>query len=126
MEVDTKLRIFGERLKQLRLEKGLNGVQLAEEFGVTKSAVSNWEVRDREPTLEMLVELANFFEVSVDYLIGKSDLKNSNYDTKSLAIDLIQRLIENNTIADADNIPKEIEEMIILAFKSDLKSSKKK
>lgn len=61
---------FGERLKELRLERGLGQVALAKELGVGKSVISLWEKGQCEPTLGNLIKMAAFFGVSIDYLAG--------------------------------------------------------
>ena len=64
---------FAERLKELRLERGLGQVQLAKELDVGKSVVSLWELGKCEPTLSKLIAMARFFGVSIDYLAGLED-----------------------------------------------------
>jgi hypothetical protein len=61
------------RLRELRLEKGLRLKDVAEAMGVTLRTISNYEAGIREPSLDMLVKLCKFFEVSSDYLLGLSD-----------------------------------------------------
>ena len=61
---------FGERLKELRLEKGLTQKQVANEIGNTQSAIVYWESNKQEPTISTLKKLCRFFNVSADYLIG--------------------------------------------------------
>ncbi len=61
------------RLKELRLEKGLNQIVLAKELQVSKGVISLWENGLREPTLSNLVTMATFFDVSLDYLVGLID-----------------------------------------------------
>ena len=61
---------FAENLKELRLEKGVGQVELAEKIGVSKGIISLWENGKREPTLSSLVALAKFFEISIDTLVG--------------------------------------------------------
>ena len=65
--------VFAERLKELRLERGLGQVQLAKELDVGKSVVSLWELGKCEPTLSKLIAMARFFCVSIDYLAGLED-----------------------------------------------------
>ena len=62
--------IFCERLKELRLERGLGQVGLAKELDVGKSVVGLWELGKCEPTLSKLIAMARFFGVSIDYLAG--------------------------------------------------------
>ena len=62
--------IFAEKLKELRIEKGIGQVELAKAINVSKGIISLWENGLREPKLSNLIELAIFFEVSLDYLVG--------------------------------------------------------
>ena len=65
-----KNNIFGKRLKELRIEKGIGQIQLAKDIGVGKSIISQWELNRCEPTLSNLIRLSNYFGVSIDYLAG--------------------------------------------------------
>ncbi|MDE6967160.1 MAG: helix-turn-helix domain-containing protein [Clostridia bacterium] len=62
--------VFAERFHSLRIEKGIGQIQLAKELDVGKSIISCWELGKSEPTLSKLIAIANFFEVSIDYLAG--------------------------------------------------------
>lgn len=62
--------VFCERLKELRIEKGVGQVELATKLNVSKGIISLWENGLREPKLSNLIILAKFFEVSIDYLVG--------------------------------------------------------
>lgn len=64
---------FGERLRNLRQEKGIGQIQLAKEIDVGKSIISLWELDKCEPTLSKLIALSNYFGVSIDYLAGLED-----------------------------------------------------
>lgn len=61
---------FGEKLKELRIEKGLTQFQLAREIGNSQSAVIYWETNKQEPSISALKKLCQFFDVSADYLLG--------------------------------------------------------
>lgn len=63
--------IFPQRLKELRLEKGLTQQQIADEIGVNRGSYSNWEKGKREPSFENLIKLADLLEVSLDSLFGR-------------------------------------------------------
>ncbi|MBQ7324048.1 MAG: helix-turn-helix transcriptional regulator [Clostridia bacterium] len=65
--------IFCERLKDLRIEKNIGQVELANEIKVSKGIISLWENGLREPKLGNLVALAKYFQVSIDYLAGLED-----------------------------------------------------
>lgn len=64
------IKIFSERFKELRLEKGIGQEQLAKELGVGKATISLWENGLREPKLYSLTTIAKYFDVSIDYLAG--------------------------------------------------------
>ena len=68
---EEQLRIeFGKRLKQLRKRKGLTAEQLGERIGVARTTIFGYETGARLPDLFTTKKLAEFFDVSVDYLIG--------------------------------------------------------
>ena len=67
------VKIFAERFKELRLEKGIGQEQLAKELGVGRATVSLWENGLREPKLYGLATIAQYFGVSIDYLAGLED-----------------------------------------------------
>lgn len=64
---------FSERLKELRTSKGLTMEQLAKEIDSTKGTISNYENKNKKPSLDMLIKLADYFDVSIDYLVGRTD-----------------------------------------------------
>lgn len=65
--------IFCERLRALRLSQNLTLEQLANELSLVKQTIGNWEKGIRVPSLEASIALAEFFDVSLDYLVGLSD-----------------------------------------------------
>lgn len=64
---------FGERLKELRKERGLGQIALAAALGVGKSSISLWERGESEPTLTNLITIAQYFDVTLDWLAGLID-----------------------------------------------------
>ena len=64
---------FKDRLKELRKEKGVFQQDIAVLVGTSKMAVSHWEKGHSEPSIAQLITLSDFFNVSVDFLIGKKD-----------------------------------------------------
>ena len=64
---------FRERLRELRKEKGVFQQDIAAIVGTTKMAVSHWEKGHSEPSIAQLIAIAEYFGVSVDFLIGKTD-----------------------------------------------------
>lgn len=67
------METFGERLKELRLEKNLTQADLALRIEVGKSIISLWEKNECEPTLSKLIALSEYFGVSIDYLAGREN-----------------------------------------------------
>lgn len=65
--------IFCYRLRQLRQSRNLTIEQLGNEFNVKKQTVSRWELGNRLPPLDVATNLAEYFNVSLDYLVGLSD-----------------------------------------------------
>lgn len=66
----TKIK---ERLRELRIEKELTQSQLAEKLNVDFRTISNWEKGVRKPDIDALVKIADCFDISVDYLLGRVD-----------------------------------------------------
>lgn len=62
-----------ERMKALRKDKGLKQEEAAELSGISYMSYRRYETGVREPTVSALWKIADFYEVSVDYLIGRSD-----------------------------------------------------
>ena len=66
-----KNNFFGLRLKELRVGSGISQRKLGEIFGVCNQTVSFWESGSREPDMDTLIEIADYFDVSIDYLLGR-------------------------------------------------------
>lgn len=64
---------FNERLRLLRSESELSQAELAKRLGLTKSSVNMYERGDREPDIDTLKSIADYFGVSMDFLLGKTD-----------------------------------------------------
>lgn len=72
------ISVFGERFKKLRNERNLTQSDIAKMFNVTDRAVSTWEVGKAQPSYDVLIKLADYFDVSTDYLLGfKQDDANT-------------------------------------------------
>lgn len=65
---------FKERLKDLRIRKGLSQRELGKRLGITNSAISMYERGEREPDYETLEAIADLFNVDIAYLLGKEDI----------------------------------------------------
>lgn len=67
------MRKFGERLKELRIEKGLSTQKLGDLLGVGNSTISRWETGVNDITSDNLILVAQFFGVTTDFLLGLED-----------------------------------------------------
>lgn len=65
--------VFNKRIRELRLEKGLRQSDIAKKLKVTPATVTRWENKAQEPDYLTLAQLAQFFEVTSDYLLGLED-----------------------------------------------------
>ena len=90
----------GEKVKELRMANGLTQSGLAEKIGVTTSAVSSYEVSARQPSYDVLVKISRIFNVTTDYLLGKSD--KDVIDVTELSIK--QRNLIRETIKEFKNV----------------------
>ncbi|MBD5132751.1 MAG: helix-turn-helix transcriptional regulator [Clostridiales bacterium] len=66
--------MFGTRLKELRADRGLSQQALAQQIRVSQKAIDYWERGVNEPKATYIVLLADFFGVSTDYLLGRTDI----------------------------------------------------
>ena len=64
--------MLSEKIKELRLARGLSQVELAKKLSVTKQTVSNWENDNILPSIDMLTKLADYFNVSCDYILDRT------------------------------------------------------
>jgi transcriptional regulator with XRE-family HTH domain len=86
---------FSERMRELRKEKRISLEKLAEMMGTTKATLSRYENSKRVPNIEFVEKLAKIFNVSVDYLLGHTDIRNpSDEITEAVEDDPDLRIIE--------------------------------
>ena len=67
------MKIIGERLRSLRESVRLSQGKLAKEFGVSQSALARYEIDDSTPSPEVFLKYADYFDVSLDYIFGRTD-----------------------------------------------------
>ena len=67
------LILFSERARQLRKEAGLSQTQLAQKLGITQRKLSYLESGQSEPDMETLCRMADFFDVTTHYLLGRTE-----------------------------------------------------
>lgn len=70
------MRTLGKTIRELRESLKLSQKELAERIGVSNVVLSRYELDDRKPDFDTLEKIADFFNVTTDYLLGRSDIKN--------------------------------------------------
>lgn len=113
------------RIKQLREEKGISQLEFAKKINLTQQSVSAYEKGIREPSLDILKTIADFFGVSTDYILGKSDVRNPEkveVDNDKLKIGLSVKDYSKIT----DEQKKQIEDFAKFVLKDNLKKNKEK
>lgn len=118
--------MIGERIRILRLEKNLTQKELGIVFNKTKNNISQYETGKREPDNDTINQIADFFDVSVDYIFGRTNDRkgyvepdegiskdNIRYKTYEEMLNRLKYLLEREgIIAEADPVPKEAIELI--------------
>ena len=66
------------KLRKVRKEKGISQLKLAMDLNMSQNTISRYETGEREPGINELVKLADYFDVSVDYLLGRTDNPQTN------------------------------------------------
>lgn len=119
-------------LKRLREEAGYSQASFAKDFGSKQSTVAKWETGEREPNFETIQRIADFFGVSVDYLLGRADEKKEPALTKKderdiekiLAAAKIQLENQEGLMFDGDPASPEAIESILSAMELGLQAAK--
>lgn len=66
------------RLKELRKKKGISQLRLATDLNTTQNTISRYETGEREPGIDELIKIADYFNISVDYLVGRTENPKMN------------------------------------------------
>ncbi|RAL26734.1 helix-turn-helix domain-containing protein [Thermoflavimicrobium daqui] len=98
--------MFKERLIKLRKENKLSQYELANKLGFTRGQISNYELGSREPDLKTLHKIADFFQVTLDYLTGRVD------NLTSAETDLRKAINEVSGLSNQNNRNLAMEEII--------------
>ena len=117
---------LGARLQELRKQKGLTQEQLAEKLNITNQSVSKWEKDINAPDITLLVELADLFETSVDYLLGRGENKPMVNTTHKSIDQLVFKIRILSADKDRVNINLPLSIVKILAKDGELKMLKDK
>ena len=132
----TTSKIFGKRLRQLRREYNMTQADLGEKLGVGKTTISNYETGNSYPDNENILKLSKIFEVTTDYLLGASNVRDRSIltpkDEKDISktLNVLKDQIENNEEYplkyDGIEVTEEDAELLFDAIELALKRIKKK
>lgn len=120
------MNILGERLKRLRKSKSLTQVQMAKEFNLSERQYQNYEIGVSKPSYDVLLLLADFFNVSIDYLVGRSDdcflmprflFEDDKYRKLSSEAKLAYTMMLENYSNDESSLDKKLNESFMVSIK---------
>ena len=128
-----------DRIVSLRNEKNITQSQLAEELNISPSAIGMYEQGRRKPSYELLEEICDYFNVDMDYLMGRSDIKN-RYQAGLKENDIFSQLTDEELVKlekfknmstvmfmnEGNNISDEDKETLATAYAEVLISQRKK
>ena len=103
--------MIGDILKQLRNEKEMTIAKAAETFGVANRTYSSYELEEREPNLSLLIKLADFYGVSADYLLGRTEIKAMAGTTPAEQLDVTAA--EQEIIRRYTEFPEEVRLLLL-------------
>lgn len=96
--------MLGRRLTELRKEKKLTQTEIAEKLHMSRSTYAQYEVDRRVPEYATLEKIADFFDVSIDYVVGRTNERNRTLQPHSRKlIDLLDQNLSNEDIYQAFN-----------------------
>lgn len=125
---------LGERLKKARNDKGLTQIEAAKKLGVTNGALSGYERNYRDPDTNMLKEMAELYEVSLDYLVGSKIISNKEMGfSKKDELDIAKRMAElqndltsaTGLLFDGEPMSEEAKESLLEAMEFGVRLAKK-
>ena len=102
--------MIGERLKQLRIKKGLKQQELADMFGLSSGTISFYESEQRKPDIDFIVAIAKYFDVSTDYLLGLTNaIDKENIDiSKVTGLNDFSLTILEQSLKETNNAAAEV------------------
>jgi transcriptional regulator with XRE-family HTH domain len=111
--------MFAENLKKLRKNKGLTQVQFAEIFNISSGTIAMWETNKRIPDTSMLIKIAEYFDVTVDYLLGKDNISNTGKKEDPVEADQDLVILNRNAKKLSPENRKKLLDMAKVMFKEE-------
>lgn len=90
---------FGQRLKEIRVQKNLTGEELGNILNVTKVAISNWESGRKFPSQDILISIADYFNISLDFLLCRTNEKRVFFHDKCKQENLEKIMLSFNELS---------------------------
>lgn len=106
-------KLFGERVKKLRLDNKMTMDELAQKLNITKSRISMWENNGTVPREDVLIQLSKLYGVSIDYLLGNEEQEGTQ--PVNMKLSYIQRnlgKLDNDRLQKAETVLKAVFEDI--------------
>ena len=91
-------------IKDIRLRKGLTQADVAAALGVSSVVYSRYETGKRQPSIDMLIQMADIFGVTVDFLLGRQDIEDSTLSDSELQLLIASRKADERAKQDALNM----------------------
>lgn len=91
-------------IKDIRTRKGLTQAEVASSLGVSSVVYSRYETGSRQPSIDILIQLADIFGVTVDYLLGRQDIEDSTLSEYELSLLIASRKADERAKQDALNM----------------------
>lgn len=91
-------------IKDIRTRKGLTQAEVASALGVSSVVYSRYETGSRQPSIDILLQLADIFGVTVDYLLGRQDIEDSTLSEYELSLLIASRKADERAKQDALNM----------------------
>lgn len=108
--------LVGQKIKHLRKKKGLTQKELAEVLELNPTTISHYEKEDRIPSLDILIQIATYFDVDLNYMVGENNIGYSENQKIKMSDEEIELIIEirktksyKNMIASPKNYAKLID-----------------
>jgi len=103
MESSKKSK-FAINLSKLRREKGLSQRQAAAELGVSQALLSHYETDAREPKLDFIIKICDYYSVTTDYILGRTKERNNDASKNTKQIDEVVNSLEELSAVEAELI----------------------
>lgn len=105
--------MLGERLSMLRKERNLTMKEIGSIIGVTDGAWNKYEKNRAEPSIENIIKIANYFDVSLDFLLGKTNLRDTSIIEKANIQNELLKKFEELNVGDPSSMNNIIDNLLL-------------